>query len=223
MKLLQSSFIAIFVSLPFAFWGWAYELSYFNVLKLNVSDTFNYIYYVLSGGLWVVIVFGTLILITSILKFFSKNIEKNDWDAVKESLSKTQFSDVIGQARVGFFLSIGYLIIVIFVPSGYWFISDIGNIYLVMVTNIIQLFFAGLWLSPQQSKFAVIIVFTISIGACMAAGGIANGRASLKLENIVRDDYLITIAKTKDGKFIATAKTLEIPVPLMIKKLFMSK
>ena len=218
MKYLKSSFIALFISLPFAFWGWAYELSYFNVLKLNVSDTFNYIHYVLSGGFWVILFLCTLLLMTAIEKFFSKNIEKNDWDAVKNSLSKTQFSDVIGHARVGFFLSISYLLIVTFVPSGFWFISDLGSLYLIIVFYVILLFFAGLWLSPNHSKFSVIIIFIISIGACLAAGGMTHARANLKLEKIVRDDYLVTITKTKDGKFIATAKTLQLPLPSMIKK-----
>jgi len=223
MNYLKLTFIVLFISLPFALWGWAYEFSYFNVLGLNVFDTFTYIHYVFSGGIWVLIFFAVIVFVASIEKFFSKNIEKNDWKAVKETLAKTQFSDVIGQARVGFILSIIYLLTVIYIPSGYWFLSELGDVYLLIVLSIVQLFFAGLWLSPQHSKFAIIIIFIISIGACLAAGGIDHARASLKLKDIVRDDYLVTITKASDGKFIAVSKPLSLPILSRLEKLLISE
>ena len=52
MKTLQILLLVLITSLPFAFWGLAYEFSYFKILGLSVFDTFNYIHYILSGGIW---------------------------------------------------------------------------------------------------------------------------------------------------------------------------
>ena len=126
MKTLQSVLVILTLSLPLAFWGLAYEFTYFKILGLNVFDTFNYIHYILSGGIWVLIFIGVIILVGTIKKFFSKNIEKDDWKDVKESLTKTQFSDVIGQARIGFIISVIYLLTVIYFPNN-WFSKALGN------------------------------------------------------------------------------------------------
>ena len=220
IKTLTIAFVALLISLPFAFWGLAYEFSYFKILGLNVFNNFNYIHYVFSGGIWVLTILVSLILVISIIKFFSSKIEKNDWDAVKESLNNTQFSNVIGQARAGFVLSIIYLISIIYVPSSYWFINALGEMHLFVTWNIFLLFFASIWLSPQHSKFAVIIIFIISIGACFSAGGVADARANIKLQHIVlRDDYLVTINKTAFEKYAAKPKALKLHIPLPFRKL----
>jgi hypothetical protein len=199
-----------------------YEFSYFRILGLNVFDTFNYIHYVFSGGIWALVFFGVIIFVSAVKKFFSKNIEKDDWKDVKESLIKTQFSDVIGQARFGFIISIIYLLTVIYFPNN-WFSKALGSQNLLMTMFIVQLFFAAMWLSPQQSKFAVIIFFVISIGACFAGGGVGHARVALELQDtVVRDDYLVTITKAKEGKFTAISKPLNLPMFISLKKLFAS-
>jgi predicted phage tail protein len=222
MKTLQIILVALTVSLPFAFWGLAYEFSYFKIVGLSVFDTFSYAHYILSGGVWVLIFFGVIMFVSTVKKFFSKNIEKDDWKDVKDSLIKTQFADVIGQARFGFIISIIYLLTVIYFPNN-WFSKALGSQNLLMTMFIVQLFFAAMWLSPQQSKFAVIIFFIISIGACFAGGGVGHARAALELQNtVVRDDYLVTITKAKEGKFTAISKPLNLPMFISLKKLFAS-
>ena len=218
MKTLQILLLALITSLPFAFWGLAYEFSYFKILDLNAFDTFNYIHYILSGGIWALIFFGGIMFVATVTKFFSKNIEKDDWKDVKDSLIKTQFADVIGQARIGFIISVIYLLIVIYFPN-YWFSKALGNQNLLMSLFILQLFFAAMWLSPQQSKFAVIFFFIISIGSCFAGGGVGHARAALELKDtVVRDDYLVTINKTNNGKYVAKPKPIDLPIPLWLKK-----
>ena len=101
---------------------------------------------------------GVIMFIATVTKFFSKNIEKDEWKDVKNSLMKTQFADVIGEARIGFIISVIYLLIVIYFPN-FWISKALGNQNLLMSLLIVQLFFAAMWLSPQQSKFAVIIFF----------------------------------------------------------------
>ena len=222
MKTLQFVLVILTLSLSLAFWGLAYEFTYFKILGLNVFDTFNFIHYILSGGIWVLIFIGVFILIGAITKFFSKNIEKDDWKNVKESLTKTQFADVIGQARIGFFISIIFLLTVIYFPNN-WFSNALGSQSLLISMLIVQLFFAAIWISPHQSKFAVIFFFIISIGLCLAGGGVTGARGALETQDIVvRDDYLVTINKTTDGKYVAKAKSVDFPMPPWVRKILVS-
>ena len=137
---------------------------------------------------------------------------------IKEFLGKSQFANVISQARMGFVTSVIYLSVVIYFPN-YWFSIALGSQHLLTSFFILQLFFAAIWLGPEQSKFAVIIVFIISIGACFAGGGVGHARDALKVQDtVVRDDYLVTINKTNDGKYVAKPNSLNLSLPPVFRK-----
>lgn len=213
--------LAMFIlCIPLVFWGWAYEVSYFSILGLDVNKTLGLLHYIYSSLIYLAILFIVLIICTAIFKFFSKNIDRNDWSEVKEVLSKTQFIEAISDARFIFLFSLGAWLIVFFSPNikilnGP---ASLGHNFLFLILfNVLQ-FSASLYLSPPHSRVTIIVVFVLSIGICFSMGGIATARIASQIkESIIRDDALVVITR-ENGKYVAVAKPVKIPLPNNLKK-----
>jgi hypothetical protein len=207
--------------IPLVLWGWAYEVSYFSILGLNVNKTLGLLHYIYSSLIFLAIIFIVVIVYTAITKFFSNNVERNDWAGVKEALGKTELTKEISDARFAFLFSLGALLIVIFSPE-VKFLDGLGRLlgdgFMLLVLFNILLFFASLYLSPSHSKFAIISVFVLSIGTCFSMGGISHARMAIEIkESVIRDDSLVVITR-ENGEYVATAKPVKIPLPNSLKK-----
>ena len=206
--------------IPLVFWGWAYEVSYFYILGLDVNKIFGLLHYIYSSFIYIAILFIVLITYTVIFKFFSKNVDRNDWAEVKETLSKTEFIKAISDARFVFLLSIGAWVVVFFSANikSLNGPASLGHNFLLLIwLNILQ-FFASLYLSPKHSRGAIVFVFILSIGVCFSMGGIASARIANQIkESVVRDDALVVITR-ENGKYVAVAKPVKILLPYGLKK-----
>jgi hypothetical protein len=64
----------------------------------------------------------------------------------------------------------------------------------------------------------VILVFALSIGACFAGGGYSYAITGQgKHAEEVRDDPVVKVSVGTDGTFTAAPKSLEIPLPSVLK------
>ncbi len=215
------AFVILILCIPLAFWGWAYEVSYFSILGLDVNKTFGLIHYVYSSLAYLVIMFIVVVTYGAISKFFSKKIDRNDATELKEALARTEFIKVISNARMAFLFSLVVWLIVILAPNLRilnWLGRPLGESFMLLIWFNILLFSASLYLSPQHSKFAVIVVFVLSVGVCFSMGGIAHARLATKInDNIIRSDFLVVITK-ENGKYVAVANPVEIPFNTGLKK-----
>lgn len=215
------AFVVLILCIPLVFWGWAYEVSYFSVIGLDVNKSFGSLHYIYSSLTYLVILFIVIVTYGAISKFFSKNIDRNDSAEFKEALAKTEFIKVISDARVAFLFSLGVWLIVFFAPDIRvlnWLGRALGENFMLLIWFNILLFSASLYLSPQHSKFAVILAFVLSIGVCFSMGGLAHARLATKIhDKVIRNDFLVVITK-EDGKYVADAKSVEIPLPSSLKK-----
>ena len=81
------------------------------------------------------------------------------------------------------------------------FIFALVESFMLLIWFNISLFSTTLYLSPQHSKFAVILAFVISIGVCFSIGVIAHARLAIKTQDkVIRNDFLVDITK-EDGKY----------------------
>ena len=200
-----------------AFWGWAYEFSYFSVLGLDVDQTFKIEHYFYSSARYLAILFVVTIVVVAALKFFSKNIDKNDWETVKDTLNKTGFLEAVSNARFGFIITFGFWLMV-FLFSQVEYLNWIGESFLLLIFFNIQLFFASLYLSPQYSRFSIVVPFVLSVGFCFSLGGMYSANLATNNVGKIRDDSLVSIVK-ENGKYVAVAKAVNIPLLFGLKKL----
>lgn len=147
------TFGTLILCIPLAFWGWAYEVSYFSILGLDVYKTLDLLHYIYSSLIYLAIFLIVLITYAAFSKFFSKNVDKDDWAEVKEALGKTAFIETMSHARMEFLFSLVIWAIVFFSPNIRvldWFGRALGGSFMLLIWfNIIQ-FFASLYLSPQH-------------------------------------------------------------------------
>ena len=215
------AFVILILCIPLTFWGWAYEVSFFSVLGLDVNKTFGLLHYIYSSLTYLAILFIVSVTFVAITKFFSKNIDRNDSAEFKKALGKVEFIKVVSEARMAFLFSLGTWLIVFFAPDIRilnWLGRALGESFVLLIWFNILLFSASLYLSPQHSKFAVILVFVLSIGICFSMGGIAHARLAININHkVIRNDFLVMITK-ENGKYIAEAKPVMIPLPSSLKK-----
>lgn len=212
--------IALIICTPLVFWGWAYEVSYFYTLGLDVTKTLNLFHYVYSSFIRLLSTLMVIIILTAIAKLFSKNIDRNDWVEVKTLWSETGFIRAINDARFTLIFTLIIWIIVL-VPQKIsilnWLVNPFADTFMLLIYFNILMFSASLYLSPSHSGFAIVLMLVLSIGLCFSFGGIYRARISMESKGLnIRDDYLVTITK-ENGKYIALAKPINIPLPTYLK------
>ena len=192
-------------------WGYAYEFAYFRFLGLDVNKTLGVKQYVYSGLSNIVPILAIALLFSLLLKFFSKDVLRDDMKHFKDKMIESNPAHELTGARIAFVMSLAFLLLVIFdlrlgTPKGidpaFWLITLFN----------MQVFVGAIYLSPPHSKVAVVGAFIIAVSFCFVAGGIDHARQSAK-ENInLRDDGLVHIER-KGTMLVATPKPIDIPLP----------
>jgi hypothetical protein len=215
-------FVTTVIALVTGFWGYAFELAYFAYLKLNVHTIFGPVHFLYSGLSVIGPMFVILLVFALLMKFFSKDIAQDELKVVSERLSKSKFTEEIGMARVGFLLSLVFLLLVIFdirPPSfGEGHATGLGSMFVLFTFFNIQLFFGSICLSPPHSRGAVVVAFVLAVAMCFAAGGIDTARISAQSDKALRDDWLVKVYK-KGGELVAEPRAVSLPFPLLNKAL----
>lgn len=194
-------------------WGYAYEFAYFRYLSLDVNETLSIKHYVYSGLSNIIPMLAIALLLSLLLKFFSKDVTRDDMKHFKDEMAKSNLAHVLTGARIAFVMSLTFLLLILFdlklgsaegAGSSFWFIT-----YLDM-----QVFVGAIYLSPPHSKVAVVVAFVAAVSFCFAAGGVDHARRSSKESTILRDDGLVHIER-KGTTLIATSKSIDIPLPFL--------
>jgi hypothetical protein len=214
------TFFSIVIALVTGVWGYAYELAYFAFLKLNVHEILGPAHFLFSGFSVIGPMFAMLVVFALLMKFFSKDIARDDLKVVSEHLAKSKFTDEINLARVGFLLSLVFLFLVIIdtqLPSlGEAPATRLGVMFWLFTFFNMQLFFGSICVSPVHSRGAVVLAFVLAVSMCFAAGGIEAARFASRSDTALRDDGLVKVYR-KDNQLIAEPKSISAPFPLWNK------
>lgn len=214
------TFVTIVIALVTGVWGYTFELAYFAYLKLNVHTILGPAHFVYSGLSVIGPMFATMLVFPLLMKFFSKDVTKDDLKVVIECLAKSKFTEEIRMARGGFLLSLAFLLLVIFdiqPPSfGEGPATGLGFMFWLFTFFNIQLFFGSICVSPPHSRGAVVVAFVLAVSMCFAAGGIDAARLSIQSDNVLRDDSLVKVYR-KGGEFIAEPKAVGVSLSLWDK------
>ena len=141
-------------------WGYAYELAYFLVLKLNVHDTLTIQHFVASGLLNVLPLLGIVLVYSLIAKFLSPNLTRDELNHFQEEMKKSKFAQQASIARMSFVMSVAYLLLVAFDVRVYADMSLAYLFWLLIFINM-QSFVGAIYLSPSQSRVPVIFAFVL--------------------------------------------------------------
>lgn len=210
-------FAVLGASVILGMWGYVYELAYFATLKLSVHQTLGVQHFVFSGALNVIPMLLAFLVFALFVKFFSRHVGRNDWEAFKADMAKSKFVEQMTNARIGFLLSATYFVIVLLHLD---FIDDVGLLgvlWLIIFFNI-QLFVGALYLSPAHSKASILVGFMIAVALCFAASGVVHARVSHEVASkfsgsVLRDDSVVKITQ-QGGAWIAEAQTPWLPRPV---------
>ncbi|MCE1161293.1 MAG: hypothetical protein LWW74_08875 [Burkholderiales bacterium] len=198
------------LSVPFTVWGWAYEYSYFRVLGLNVYENLGFVHFIISAATSIVPMVLIFIVISSVWKFFSKELEKNDWEEFKDKYKSASLSDVVVIAKSGVVLSFIFWCLVL---MGFNFGQDrrLGYNFWLMIFINFAYFFPSFYISQTHSKLPIIIMLIISVAFCFSAGGMDAARSQRLSNNTIRDDAVVKIYRI-ETQIKVEKKNWSVPV-----------
>jgi hypothetical protein len=198
----------LLISVPFAFWGWAYEFAFFAAYSANVHNFLKLEHYFLTGFMNLIPWLFLLACFSLLLKFFSSSVQKDELSAFKIAAQATNFLTQLSIARMVFCLSLVFLLLTI-ADFKYGFKVGLGRTYLLMVFFNLQAFAITIFLSPSQSKAAVSFAFIVSMAFCYAAGGVSRADDSQNSKTL-RDDHIVKIVKLEKGFSITPRQLLPL-------------
>ncbi len=212
-----SKFFLIFTfCAPLYIWGLAYEYSYFRVLNLDVFEIystgiFSPLYYIFNPIIYILGCLIFLIVVTQLMKFFSSNIEKDEWKSQKKIFDNSKSNDLINLARFGFILCLMFWLYM-FIAIEYVLSTTVGGAFLFMILCCVSLSYPGIYKTNLDGKTSIITSLIFSIGLCFSAGGYSAASNDLKKKGVIRDDYIVRVFADGHG---FKAKSKPIPTPLL--------
>ncbi|AXI03272.1 hypothetical protein [Aquirhabdus parva] len=212
--------ITIFL-LPVLFWGMAYEFSYFYVLGIDVSNVFTGLftpfYYLYTPLSYILTLLIGMVVVTNISKFFSKNIQRDEWKNAVEQLEQLDINASILQAKTASTICFIYWVYVLLALHFGWS-TRVGTVFLTMIFYCIGFFIAGFYKSNIHGRVPLILAFIISVGFCFSAGGIAIASMDKKNLGIIRSD-MVVIVKSDGKSYTANANQITPEIRAIIKAL----
>lgn len=222
----------LFISLPLALWGFAFEFSYFSVLGLNATQYLSYEHYAVSLRLYLIGMLIVLILITSLGKFFGKDIQKDDWSDLTIAWNAMPFDNHMKLARYicGFIMV--FWLIVVFEPYTFYgyTISLLGTQFLLLFYFATTFFASAIYVSNLNGRLWFSVIYLIVASACFSMAGMELGReeknfaltnASENKSVLIRNDRYIKV-RYENGKYLVEVYPI-IDITSLLDKYFMSR
>lgn len=202
------SFIIFFAAL-----GYIYEFSYFYELNVKVADVLNFRHYLMSGFYHIGIPLIFISAINQLIKFFSKDISRSEWDVIEERIKNEDINSVIWFARGGLILAVIFWLLTKY-ENHFFMQPTIFSAYLYILMWVSGLFLLPMLKASKSALSSIIFCFLVSLGLVFSAAGIGYSRTDLlriNTENIIRDDAIVLIKKLDDGTYQCVAKDIKFP------------
>lgn len=193
-------------------WGFAYEFAYFRFLDFDVSQKLGLEHYIFSGLSNIIPMLVIAILLSLLVKFFSKDVLRDDMKHFKDEMVKSNPMLQVTGARIAFVLSLAFLLFVL-IDTKLGLFEGIGyrNFWLITFLNM-QVFVGAIYLSPTHSKAAILVAFVVAVSFCFIAGGVDHARQSMKEGIVLRDDAVVHVER-KGATLVITPKSIDLPFP----------
>ncbi len=203
----------ILIGLIVSLWGFVYELSYFNQLKIQIPRDASIFHYFASGMKPIALMaFGLLIFATAKYLFTTRPQETSEevlkqTKALAANAKLKGIRDVKTSARIGVLVSFLFYLAVRYDLRPPAFLQDeasgLGMIWYYMAWVAFLLSFPLLYLEETPSKPLALILLIISIVFIYASGGIFDAREASMDNGVIRDT--IFHINTAGGSFNAKA------------------